>query len=501
MGYLLGIDIGTSFLKSVLIEEEGNEVFTDSKSYNFSTPKKGYVDHDPEEWWEACKDTIASIFKHVRIDKSEIRGISFAGQMHGLVALDKNHQVIRPAILHNDARSSNQVEEIKRILGIRRIKELVGNPIYTGFLLPSLLWIRENEPANYEKIRYVMLPKDYIKFKLTGEISSDFSDASATLLFDIRNSRWSEEILTRMDIDREILPQCYETSQAIGIVSRTAALDTGLAAGTVVVAGGGDQVMQCIGNGAIEIGDACVNIGTSGQVSFQCDKPVMNPSLNTNTFCGYKAGQWFTMGAIMSAGMSYKWFNNLFERYDYDALNEKIAGIKPGSGGLLFLPYLNGERTPHLNPNISGAFVGLNINTSREEMSRAVMEGVTYALNQCIEVCRDLGLTKDILIASGGAARSRPWLQIQADVFNLPVKISRTREQAGLGAAIAAGHGAGTYRNIAEGCARHVKFEEEIIEPNAANHEVYREYYHLFKDMYQESRTVIEKITLLGRQG
>lgn len=501
MGYLLGIDIGTSFLKSVLVSEDGKEVFIDSKSYNFASPRKGFVDHDPEEWWVACKDSIAGIFDQVRIDKSEIKSISFSGQMHGLVTLDANYQVIRPAILHNDARSSKQVEEIKRILGIRRIKSLVGNPIYTGFLLPSLMWVRENEPDNYEKIRYVMLPKDYIKFKLTGEISSDFSDASATLLFDIQNSCWSEEIITRMDLKKEILPHCYETSQAIGCVSRTAAGETGLAAGTVVVAGGGDQVMQGIGNGAIENGDACVNIGTSGQVSYQCDKPVMNPSLNTNTFCGYKKGRWFTMGATMSAGMSYKWFNNLFEGYDYDAMNIKIAGVRPGSGGLLFLPYLNGERTPHLNPNISGAFIGLNINTSREEMSRAVMEGVAYALNQCMEVCRELGLHKDILIASGGAARSRPWLQIQSDIFNLPLKISRAQEQAGLGAAIAAGHGAGVYQSVAEGCAVHVKFEPEIIEPNAANHEIYREYYHLFKDMYQESRTVIEKVTLLGRKG
>lgn len=432
---------------------------------------------------------------------NEIKGIGFSGQMHGLVALDQDYQVIRPAILHNDARSAEQVEEIKQILGAENVRRLISNPIYTGFLLPSLLWLRENEPDHYQKIRYVMLPKDYLKFKLTGAVTTDYSDASATLLFDIQRNQWSDQIITQLELDSRIFPSCCESSEAVGTVSRRAALETGLMAGTIVAAGGGDQVMQGIGNGAIRCGDACVNVGSSGQVSFQCDRPVVNPALNTNTFCGYRRGQWFTMGAIMSAGMSYRWLNQLFEKYDYDDMNRQIAVIKPGSGGLLFLPYLNGERTPHINPNLSGAFVGLNLNTGRAELSRAVMEGVSYALNECLEVCQALGLSTELLIASGGAARSRPWLQILADVLNLPLKISKAKEQAGLGAAITAGVAAGIYSSIPEGCARHVKFAGEMVEPIAGNHDIYKNYYRLYQDMYRKSRTVLEEITLLGRSG
>jgi len=258
--------------------------------------------------------------------------------------------------------------------------------------------------------------------------------------------------------------------------------------------------MQGIGNGVVKEGDACVNIGTSGQVSFQSGIPILNPALNTNTFCGYKKGRWFTMGAIMNAGLSYRWFNNLFENTDFQRMNEAIAGVKPGSGGVIFLPYLNGERTPHLNPNISGVFAGLNLNTGRAEMARAVMEGVSFALYQCMEVCRELGLTAEIMTASGGAAKSKEWLKIQADIYNVPLRVADTKEQAGLGAAIAAGVGAGVYKDMEEGCRRTVRYKEFIAEPDQENHKIYEEYYGLFKEMYQESSKVIEKITLAGRR-
>lgn len=499
MGYLLGIDLGTSSLKSMLISEDGRLMGLASRSYQFSSPHNGYAEHDPRQWWDACRETVQEVLLKAAVPGDYVTALSFSGQMHGLVALDEAYQVVRPAILHCDARSSRQVEQIKATLGAERVKSLMMNPVYTGFLLPSLLWVRENEPENYRRIAHVMLPKDYLKFKMTGEVSSDYSDASATLAFDIRKNCWSREILELLELPAALFPKCFGTTEATGTVCPQAAQELGLSTRTIVVAGGGDQVMQGIGNGITEVGQACSNIGTSGQISFQSSTPVLNPALSTNTFCGYRRERWFTMGAIMNAGLSYRWYNSLFGKVDLDEMNEKIAKVSPGSGGVIFLPYLNGERTPHLNPNLSGAFVGLNLNTGRTELARAVMEGVTYALNQCIEVCGQLGLTADTMIASGGATRSMPWLHIQADVFNIPLRVADTEEQASLGAAIAAGVGAGVYRDIEEGCRTAVRYHDFVIEPDPQNHKRYTEYYELYKQMYVSSKDVIEKVTALGR--
>lgn len=500
MGYLLGIDLGTSSLKTMLISPDGSPAGLASRSYNFSSPHNGWAEQDPLEWWDACVSAVREVLEKASVRGDQVLALSFSGQMHGLVALDRDGRVVRPAILHCDARSSDQVEEIKALLGQERVGELMMNPVYTGFLLPSLLWVRENEPDNYERIAHVMLPKDYLKYRMTGEISSDISDASATLAFDIRRQCWSEEILKLLRIPGDLFPRCFGTAEAVGTVSSAAAAELGLSTKTVVVAGGGDQVMQAMGNGITRAGQACSNIGSSGQVSFQSDRPILNPALNTNTFCGPSSGRWFTMGAIMNAGLSYRWFTGLFGKTDLDAMNEEIAKVRPGSGGLLFLPYLNGERTPHLNPNISGVFAGLNLNTGRTELARAVMEGVSYALNQCIEVCSQLGLRADSMIASGGATRSRPWLQIQSDVFNVPLRVAETEEHASLGACIAAGTGAGVFGSIEEGCRQIVRYRDEIIEPDPVNHRIYEEYYGLYKEMYSSSKNVIENVTALGRR-
>ena len=500
MAYLMGIDLGTSSLKTIIIDETGNVKAQSARAYQFATPCGGYAEHDPREWWDACCETVREAIGACGAPASEIKGVSFSGQMHGAVLLDKDFQVIRPAILHCDARSAEQVEKIKEALGPEKVRELVMNPVYTGFLLPSLMWVRDHEPENYAKVRYAFLPKDYLKFKMTGEVSSDYSDASATLAFDIRKNCWSEEILKAVGVPMDFFPRCFGTAEAAGTVCRRAAEATGLSTSTVVSAGGGDQVMQSIGNGIIKAGQASANIGTSGQVSFQSDAPILNPALSTNTFCGYEKGRWFTMGAIMNAGLSLKWFNSLFERADYNQINEQAAKVRPGSGGVVFLPYLNGERTPHVNPNLSGMFLGVNLNTGRPELTRAVMEGVAYALNQCIEVCGDLGLKADTMVASGGGARSGPWLQIQADIYGIPLKVADTEEQAGLGSAIAAGVGAGIYRDIEDGCSAVVRYKDLTVVPDEENHKIYQEYYQLYKDTYTASREVLQRVTLMGRR-
>lgn len=497
----MGIDLGTSSLKTIVIEEDGTVRGLASQNYQFYSPYNNYAEHEPEEWWNACVATIKKVMQENYILPEEIKAIGFSGQMHGLVALDKDKKSIRPAILHCDARSGAQIEEIKEKFGEEKICELMMNPVYTGFLLPSLLWIKEEEPLCYEKIRYVCLPKDYLKLKLTGEISSDYSDASATLAFDIRKGCWSEEILRTMELPKEWFPRCYEIKDVIGRVCAEAAASTGLVEGTLVVAGGGDQVMQGIGNGITKVGQACANIGTSGQISFQSDRPLLNPKLSTNTFMGYKKERWITMGAIMNAGLCYKWFGGLFvEGIPYEKMNAKIAQVAPGSGGVLFFPYLNGERTPHLDPDLSGAFFGVNLRTGKVQLARAVMEGVAYAMNQCIEVCGELGLKADTIVASGGGAQSMPWLQIQADVYNMPLKVADTREQAGLGAAIAAGVGAGIYQDLEEGCRHAVRYKDFEILPNKENHKIYEEYYALYKETFVNCRENLQKITLLGRK-
>lgn len=500
MSCFAGIDLGTSSLKTIIIEENGRVRGIASQDYQFSSPQNNYAEQDPEEWWDACVSTIKRAMKQGNVSAGEIRAVSFSGQMHGLVTLDKDCRPVRPAILHCDARSGRQIQEIKEKIGEERARELIMNPVYTGFLLTSLQWVRDEEPHNYERIRKVCLPKDYLKLKFTGEVSSDYSDASATLAFDIRNGGWSEEILRTLDMPYAWFPKCYGTSEAAGTVSRQAAKQTGLAEGTLVVAGGGDQVMQGIGNGITRVGQASANIGTSGQVSFQSDVPILNPKLSTNTFMGYKKDRWITMGAIMNAGLCYKWFNSLFPRTDYDEMNARIAKVAPGSGGVVFLPYLNGERTPHLDPDLSGVFFGVNLRTGRDQLARAVMEGVSFAMNQCFEVCGELGLHADTVVASGGGSHSMPWLQIQADVYNVPLKVADTDEQAGLGAAIAASVGAGAYGSIDEGCRAIVKYKDFEIVPSRENHKIYKEYYQLYKDIFGGCSDTLHRVTLLGRK-
>ncbi|MDR2739502.1 MAG: xylulokinase [Treponema sp.] len=499
MSYLMGIDLGTSSLKVIIIDIKGNIQVESSKGYQFDSPINGYAEQKTDAWWSACCECIRDALSRLKAPASEIRALSFSGQMHGVVLLDKDRNVIRPAILHCDARSGEQVQKINRLFKERHLSDSQLNPVYTGFLLTSLVWVRDNEPELYGRVRYAFLPKDFLKMMLCGEIGSDYSDASATLAYDIQQNCWSKEVLDALDIPLEFFPECSASDRVAGRVTKKAAEATGLREGTVVVNGGADQVMQAVGNGAIRPGQATVNIGSSGQVCFQSDKPIRNPDLSTNTFCAYRSGAWITMGATMSAGLAFKWFRGIFPGGDYRTLDGEIEKLVPGSGGLLFLPYLNGERTPHVNPNISGMFMGLNLNTTGTHMARAVMEGVTYSLLQCIEICGTLGLKAGELIASGGGARSPVWLQMQADVYNMPLKTTVTEEQACIGAAVMAGVGSGAFGSVEEACASFVRYKDNVYTPNAKNHDIYRQYYCLYKDAYTGSQKTIQSLTEQGR--
>lgn len=502
MAVLIGTDLGTSSLKILLINTEGEVLSMASRAYQFDSPHPGYAQQDPEVWWRAFCESLREAMEKANIRKEEIEGIGFSGQMHGLVMLDGDLRSVRPAILHCDTRSAEQVRGIRERLGEAGVREKLMNSVYCGFMLPSLLWVRENEKENYARIAHILFPKDYLRMRLTGVVCSDYSDASASLMFDIRKGDWSKGILEIFEIPASMPAKCFGTAEKVGSVTKEAANLTGLPESLDVAAGGGDQVMQGIGNGITKMHRACLNIGSSAQLSFQSEEPLCNEALSTNTFCGYQKNRWIVMGAMMSAGLSMQWCLRLLGKTDYRALNEAVSEVEPGSGGVIFLPYLNGERTPHMNPDIGGAFLGLNLHTGAAQLARSVMEGVVFALYQCMELCREMGLeARDYLISSGGGAKSREWLQMQSDIFHMPIRIAAVQEQACLGAAIAAGVGAGIYRDIEEGCAALVRYESRVCLPDPLRHERYMEYYRIFKEAYPANQSILNRLTLLGREG
>lgn len=494
MGYFMGIDLGTSSLKVQIMNEAGMIMGEAGKGYAISVPKYGYAEQNPEEWWDACCGCIQKSLSDSGISPEEIAGVGFSGQMHGLVALDSEGCVIRPAILHCDTRSAQQAERIKALLGEDMIREHLMNPVFPGFLLCSLCWMRQEEPGLYDRISVVLLPKDFLRYRLTGELGSDFSDASATLAFDVGKGEWCKPLLERLGLDESMFPSCHRSAEICGTVTRQAAALTGLREKTPVVFGGGDQIMQNLGNGVIASGDATVTIGTSGQIFIPTRQPVKNPALNTHTFCSLSDSQWFLMGAILSAGVCLKWAGEVLGEGPEGFQNaDSLAGrIKPGSEGLLFLPYLCGERTPLMDADIRGAFLGLKLSTGKEQLMRAVMEGVTFALKSCMDTCRQLGAAPDRLIASGGGTNSKVWLQIQADIFGQPLYIPNVTGAA-VGAAVAAGIGCHAYRDegeAREAIVRHVA----TIEPDEKNVSLYREYYGLFLEATSQNRNILQKM-------
>ncbi len=499
MDYLLGIDLGTSSLKTIVLSRDGMILASDAVDYQFDSPVPGFAEQDPQVWWDACLKTIGNAVRMSGINVSDIRAVGFSGQMHGVVNLDKEYRVIRPSILHCDARSGEQVERLKQITSPEQQRQLFRNPVYPGFMLTSLLWMRDNEPENFGRIAHVCSPKDYIRFRLSGVFSSEYSDASATLLFDIENNRWSDEIIAIAGLPREIFPDCTEPSAIVGTISAEAAELTGLSTKTLIAAGGGDLTMMSVGNGMVSNGDAILNIGTSGQVSFQIDRPVINPALNTNMFTAYHSGRWILYGATMSAGLCLKWWRNSTGNPSYEKIHELVSKAEPGSGGVIFYPYLNGERCPHLMSDISSCFLGVNASTSYGEMTRAVMEGVIFNLRQCAEVCGQLGFSADTWLASGGAARSDDWTQIMADIFNKPMKRVIGEEQACLGAAMTAGVGAGFWKDIPEASKEIVRYQDRIIMPDPHHAAVYDEYYSIFRDTFPLFSQNLRKLTNLGR--
>jgi len=464
--YWLGIDIGTGGSRALLVDETGRIAAARTAVHEDMTmPRPLWAEQRPENWWDACQEAIRGVLADAGVSGSAVRGVSLSGQMHGLVILDADLAVIRPSLIWCDQRSQPQVDAINAKVGKERVLDCIANPVLTGFTLPKLLWVRDNEPAHYERVRHLLLPKDYIRFQLTGELASEVSDASGTALFDVVNRRWSLELAEALGIDRSILPKVYESEEVTGVISAVAAKATGLVAGTPVIGGGGDQAASAVGNGIVAPGLVSDTIGTSGVVFAHMDSVAYDPAGRVHTFCHAVRGKWHVMGVTQGAGLSLQWFRNqLAAGASYDDLTAEAAGSDRGARGLFWLPYLMGERTPHLDSSCRAAWVGLTAAHTRADMTRAVLEGVCYSQKDCLDIIAGLGCGVESVRLSGGGAKSALWKQLFADIFAKPVAVLESQEGSAYGAALLAMTGTGAFASVTEACQATIR-EVETIQP------------------------------------
>lgn len=498
MKYSLGIDLGTTGVKALLVGTDGVIKSIGYAKYPLYTPQVQHAEQDPQEWWQGMCSAITQALKSSQIDPKDILGVGFSGQMHGTVLLDKDGNVLCPAIIHCDQRAYREKQEILDKTGIEKLGSFVQNQVHSGFQATTLLWVRNNRPDIYEKIHSVLLPKDYLRYLLTGEIASEITDAASTLLFDNVHRNWSSELLHTLDISRDILPDpCHAPHQLAGHVTVAAAAATGLCPGTPVAYGGGDQPMQAIGNGILSPGSASITLGTSGQVFTPTALPVYDPRLRTHTFCHAPDNIWYVMGAVLNACLTTNWFSEkILGTDDYRKVHELAAQATPGSQGLLFMPYLTGERTPHMNEKARGGFVGFTLRHSIQDMSRAVLEGIAFSMYEAIQPAYELGLHPEQILLAGGGVRSPLLRQILCDVFGQTMMISTVTEQAGLGAAICATVATGECASLEEACSRYVSRELIPVEPNNAIRDVYMQQFELFRKLYQQNEPVFNQMTL-----
>jgi xylulokinase len=496
MTALLGIDLGTSSVKTVIIEPDGRIIGFSQKDYLIDIPQTGYAEQAPAAWWNAVCTTVMDAIHQTGSRGSDIAGVGLSGQMHGLVALDINGNVLRPAIIWCDQRSTEQKSQLEALLSPEELGRYIQNPVSTGFLLLSLMWLQKYEPETYSKIWKVMLPKDYIRYLLTGQIGTDTTDASGTLAYDVVNKRWSNELLNKLGIDISLFPQVGEPWEAAGTVCSKASAETLLTTGTPVVYGGADQPMQAVGNGIIQPGTISCTIGTGGQLFAPVNLPIYDPLLRTHTFSHAVPNKWYLMGAVLNAGLSHKWLlDNIIYNRDLAQMDDRAAVVPAGAEGLMFLPYLTGERTPHMDPYARGAMLGLTLKHNDAHMVRAVLEGVAFALYDSLQLIQSLSVKTDRIVASGGGARSPIWLQIIADVFGCDIYASAMKEQSCIGAAIMAGVGCKIYDSIEAACEVVVKRNEVPVRPILANVSIYKELHVLYGEFYHVNKALFKKLS------
>ncbi|WP_157067024.1 xylulokinase [Alicyclobacillus shizuokensis] len=505
---LIGIDVGTSGVKVVAVSTDGRLLAVSGAAYELYAPKSGYAEQHPEDWWQATITAVRDLTAKLQAAEGgmDILAIGLSGQMHGLVPLDNDGRPVRPAIIWCDLRTVEQAAWIERELGRERVIGLTENPPLANFTATRLLWMRQHEPEAYARIASFLLPKDYIGFRLTGVRATDVCDASGTLLFDVAHRTWSEEMCRALDIPLAWLPQVFESGEITGHVTPAAADLLGLPAGIPVVAGAGDQGAGAVGLGIVNPGTVSVVLGTSGVVLTPSARPVRDPLGRVHTFCHAVPGQWFTMGVTQAAGGSLQWYRRQLAQLEdatallsgqdvYDLLTREAAKAPAGAGGVLFLPYLLGERTPHLDADARGSWVGLDWRHGRSEMVRAVLEGVAFSLRECWSCLADSGLAADTWRVSGGGAKGRLWVEILASVLQRPIQIVHGIEGPAFGAAILAAVGAGVVEP--QGMADWIEVAD-VVEPNSAWQSLYDRQYGLYQQAYQALKPVFPALRALA---
>jgi xylulokinase len=510
MSVFLGIDIGTSGTKTLAIDEQGKILADASAEYPCYAPKPLWSEQDPDDWWRAVVTTVRAVVEKGKLKKADVKGIGLSGQMHGSVFLDKQNRVIRRALLWNDQRTEAECREIEeRAGGRKKLIKMVANPALTGFTAPKILWLRNHEPKNFAKLAKVLLPKDDVRRRLTGEYATEVSDASGMLLLDVAKRTWSKPLLSKLELDESLFGRCHESEEVSGNLTREAAEELGLSTECRVVGGAGDCAAGAVGNGIVESGSLSTSIGTSGVMFVHSDEVKIDPEGRVHTFCHAVRGKWHMMGVTLSAGGSLQWFRdklcqdvvteaNRRNVKAYDLLNAEAEKAAAGSDGLFFLPYLSGERTPHADPNARGTFVGLTLAHERGHLVRSVMEGVTYSLRESLAIFRGLDVPVKQIRASGGGSRSRLWRQIQADVFGQKVVTLNSEEGPGYGVALLAAVGCGAFKTIQEACRKTIRVEKETA-PQKAAVKVYDRGFPVYQRLYQSLKGDFKAIAELGK--
>jgi xylulokinase len=496
---LLGIDVGTGGTRAVVVDEGGAVVASATSEHEaFASPRTGWAEQDARDWWRAAAEAVRAVLARPGVSAAEVAGVGFSGQMHGAVLLDGRDEVLRPALIWCDQRTDAECRNLTERVGAERLIELTSNPALTNFTLTKLLWVREHEPELWGRFRSFLLPKDYVRLRLTGERATDVADASGTLLFDVRRRRWSREMLEAVGMGEEMLPAAFESPEVTGRVSAAGAEATGLREGTPVVAGAGDQAAGAVGMGIVRPGAVSATIGTSGVVFAATDRPALDRAGRVHSFCHAVPGRWHVMGVTQAAGLSLRWFRDRFGLGDgvdaagrdpYELLSAEAAAAPPGSDGVLWAPYLMGERTPHLDPHARAALVGLTASHTRAHVVRAILEGVAFSLRDTLTIFAEMGVPVENIRLGGGGARGGLWRQIQADVYGRAVEILAAEEGAAYGAALLAGVGAGAWASVDEACARAVRVAARV-EPEAAAAALLGGRYAAYRRLYPALRAI-----------
>ncbi|MEK3888122.1 xylulokinase [Bacillus sp. FSL K6-3431] len=499
MKYVIGVDLGTSAVKILLMNQNGEVCQEVSKSYPLIQEKSGYSEQNPEEWVEKTIEGLAELVKNFAGNVEDIEGMSFSGQMHGLVLLDDEHQVLRNAILWNDTRTTKQCRDIEEQVGIDTLLKITKNPALEGFTLPKLLWVKENEPTIYEKATVFLLPKDYLRYRLTGLIHSEYSDAAGTLLLDVGEKKWSKEICELLNIDLDLCPPLIASHEQTGAITNEVAMNTGLNESVKVFAGGADNACGAIGSGILFEGKTLCSIGTSGVVLSYEERSDQDFKGKVHYFNHGEEAGFYTMGVTLSAGYSLSWFKETFAAdVDFDSLLKDLNEVPIGANGLLFTPYLAGERSPHADSTIRASFIGMDAAHERKDFVRAVLEGITFSLHESIEIFRDNGKKIETVVSIGGGAKNKHWLQMQADIFNVEIVRLASEQGPGMGAAMLAAYGSGWFTSL-QACADTFVQVVETYHPNPDNVATYEKLFPIYQDVYSKTKDLNEQLSEFRR--